>query len=185
MTVPMGILANHMDKNIYTSHETRLTRAHSSVLRSKQAFRIGSRVRNKMVFDSKWRLIITTKQTNRPNVHNTDIVNRNETDQKGVHDERQQSDQHLYLIKGKKQSTWTIMFSPADRAIVFTDWSFWFIKKSGVRGGTWTHNLFLRRETPYPLGHRDMLLNRVIPISLKWGMDKTNYWRWNGFQDCF
>lgn len=54
-----------------------------------------------MVVDSKCSLIITTKQTNRPNVHNTDIVNRNETDQKGVHDERQQSDQHLYLIKGK------------------------------------------------------------------------------------
>ena len=29
--------------------------------------------------------------------------------------------------------------------------------KREVQGGTWTHNLFLRRETPYPLGHMDLL----------------------------
>lgn len=30
-----------------------------------------------------------------------------------------------------------------------------FLWKNNILDGTWTHNLSLRRATPYPLGHED------------------------------
>ena len=88
-----------------------------------------------MLVESRCSLTIVTKETTKPNVHDSDIIDRYETNQKGIHDEGHQPDQHLVLIKRKSSHLNNHVQSrrPRDRihrlvALLHN--------KSGVRGGT-------------------------------------------------
>ena len=88
-----------------------------------------------MVVDRRCNLVMAAAERDEPNVHNSDILNRNETDQYRIQHKGQQSDQYLALIDEKSihLNNHVHPCRPRNRthglvALVHN--------KSGVRGGT-------------------------------------------------
>ena len=139
----------------YQIHTIRLMSDHLSFDISKQTFRMGSLVKKTIVVARRCNLYIIPHMWVLPHIYNANIFNWHKTNEDCIHQEGKQSNHYLVLIIKKiidlgnhVQTSWT---SNGIQRITF-----FRHEKNGVRGGTWTPNLFLRRETPYPLGHRDL-----------------------------